>query len=333
MKDVLIIYTGGTIGMEIDTESGVLIPFSLTSLLSQMPELKEVKANLSSYSFEEPIDSANASVDTWMEIGNVIFQKKDTFDAFVVLHGTDTMAYSATACSFMLQGLEKPIIFTGSQLPISHPNTDAKENVLGVFELLTKENKKNPFVEVGLYFHQKLFRATRVTKIHSSSFDGFGSPNTAPMFEKGRMNSSLFLNSKTTFSFQPHFSQKGIAVVTWHPLLNKELFLEHLKPGVNILILQSYGSGTLPTYPWLMDALRKFSNSGGIVINKTQCYQGKVDQGVYETSNMLNKIGVIPANDMTLESVIVKAAWLYYRKPNVLEFKLAFFKDYCGEMG
>ena len=321
--------------MEIDAQSGALTPFSLESLLSQIPELADVEANISTHSFDTPIDSANASADFWISIGEVVLNNKEHFDAFIVLHGTDTMAFSATACSFMLQGLQKPIIFTGSQLPISTPNADAKRNFLGALQLLIDTNGDMAhFKEVGIYFNQKLFRATRATKIHTSSFEAFGSPNSPLLVDNEKINSELFLNGHNGFNYNSTFLKEGISVITWHPLIGEAEFKALLNEETKVLIIQSYGSGTLPlnSRSWLTKLLQKISENGGVIINKTQCFRGGVDQGMYETSNKLNEIGVISSKDMTLESVIVKAAWLYPQKPNVLEFKQAFLKDYCGEM-
>lgn len=334
MKKILFIYTGGTIGMQVDSKSGALVPFSLTSLKADLPELSRLSVHVEVIALKRLIDSANASVKFWKEIGKTLFDHHANYDAFAVLHGTDTMTFSATACSFMLLGFQKPIIFTGSQLPISAPQTDAKENLLGALDfLISQVNRENGFKEVGVYFNNTLFRATRTTKIHSSAFNGFGSPNDTPLAKDSIIYPNRFLNKDIPLYYNSNFLDEGILVLNWHPLLGEEEFRGVLTPGLKILIIKSYGSGTLPTHSWLIDVLKSAIARGLIVINTTQCFQGGVDPGVYETSNILKEIGVLFVKDMTLEAIIIKAAWLYDGKISNLKFALAFFKDYCGEMG
>lgn len=320
--------------MKIDSKSGTLVPFSLQLLIDDLPELAEVNAAIETVTLDRPEDSANATVKVWKEIGEKLYGNHVNYDAFVVLHGTDTMVYSATACSFMLQGFQKPIVFTGSQLPISDPQTDAKDNLLGALDFLVSQNiKENSFKEVGIYFNDKLFRATRTTKIHSLDFDGFGSPNDTPLVKGLFVNSENFLNHDVPLNYNSDFLDEGIQVINWHPLLGEEEFKSILTSNLKILIIKSYGSGTLPTHLWLLEALKEIILKGCIVVNTTQCFRGGVHPGIYETSNLLKKIGVLFVKDMTLEAVIVKSAWLYGQKTNGLDFFSVFFKDYCGEMG
>ncbi len=334
MKNILLIYTGGTVGMQKNTELGALVPFSMTLLLREIPELNNIAANITPLQFEVPIDSSNATFKTWQAIADMIYEHQSAYDTFVVLHGTDTMAYSATACSFMLQGFGKPLIFTGSQFPITYKETDAKKNILGAVNFAIANGCDNAyFNEVGIFFDEKLFLASRTTKVHSSKLNAFGSPNSLPVFEKGKFDPSYRSSERNKVKYPSNFLQNGIVVLSWHPLLTKEDITYLLHDRVKIVVIQSFGSGNLPSFAWVLTLLQRFVKKGGIVINKTQCFQGQVSQGVYETSSALNTLNVIPAKDMTLEAIIVKASWLYPHKTNVLEFKEAFFKDYCGEMG
>ncbi len=328
MKKILLIYTGGTIGMQIDANTGALVPFSLEGIMCQIPKVSQLNIEMDTISITLPIDSANASDQLWKEIGLLLYQNKEQFDAFLILHGTDTMAYSATACSFMLQGFGKPIVFTGSQLPISDPETDAKANIVGALSLL----KETAFKEVGIFFNDKLFRATRATKIHGSDFDGFGSPNGIALTEY-----EIALENTTKdvvqFNYQPNFLTDGILVFCWHPLVTEKMFVSVFSDNLKVLIIKSYGSGTLPTYPWILAILKEQIAKGLVVILKSQCFRGGVISGIYETSAQLENAGILYAKDMTLEAVIIKSAWLLSQNMNDLKFVAAFFKDYCGELG
>jgi len=308
---VLIIYTGGTFGMGKD-KSGALVPFDFSLILEYLPVLRSLSLELSVISFAHPIDSANIQPDHWRIIGKIIFDNYNAQDGFVVLHGTDTMAYTASALSFMLQGLSKPIIFTGAQLPIAEPRSDARENLVTALEIAAaKVDGKAIVPEVCIYFGSELLRGCRAKKTESRHFDAFQSENYPLLAETGVVIEYNFgaihkAESDSTLRLLEKFDC-NVAILKLHPGINRQVVEQIVNtPGINGLVLETFGSGNSPTYDWLVSSLRKAIERGVLIMNVSQCPGGMVEQGKYETSRFLNEIGVISGRDMTTEAAITK---------------------------
>jgi L-asparaginase len=307
---VLIIYTGGTFGMTYDKE-GVLIPFDFALILEHLPTLKNLALELTVISFETPIDSSNINPDHWNVLGDIIYQNYLSHDGFVVLHGTDTMAYTASALSFMLEGLSKPVVFTGAQLPITEPRSDARENLITALEFASAKKDGKPLVpEVCIYFDYELLRGNRSKKVESMQFDAFDSGNYPPLAKAG---------VKMDYNFsviRPHQQNQ----LTLRSKIDPRVSILKLFPGIlsstveailetrdlKALILETYGSGNAPTAPWLLEDLKRAIDRGLIILNISQCPGGMVTQGRYETSRDLARIGVIGGADMTTEAAVTK---------------------------
>nr|WP_315125526.1 asparaginase [uncultured Capnocytophaga sp.] len=335
---VLLIYTGGTIGMIKDYETGVLRAFEFDNLYKRIPELSHLDCQISVHSFEKVIDSSDMNPQHWIAIAEVIEKEYDHFDGFVVLHGSDTMSYSASAMSFMLEGLSKPVIFTGSQLPIGDLRTDAKENLITSIQLAAlKENGKSVIQEVGLYFEYKLYRGNRTTKINAEHFQAFASPNYPLLVESGvhlkLMRENLWRpQEKTSLRVWKEFEQE-VVIIKMFPGITK-LTLEGILslPSLKGVILETYGSGNAPTYPWLVDVLQKAIQRGIHIVNVTQCIGGSVIMGKYEASEALRKMGIIDGKDLTTESAVVKLMILLKKRIPHNLFKIKFEENISGEI-
>lgn len=307
---VLIVYTGGTFGMTYDKE-GVLIPFDFGLILEHLPTLKNLALELTVISFEKPIDSSNIDAEHWKVLGEIIYQNYLAHDGFVVLHGTDTMAYTASAVSFMLEGLSKPVIFTGAQLPITEPRSDARENLITALEFASAKKDGKPLVpEVCIYFDYELLRGNRSKKVESMQFDAFDSGNYPPLAKAGvkidynfsvirpYQQQTLSLRSKIDQNISILKLFPGISPNTVEAILNTK--------DLKAIILETYGSGNAPSAKWLLNDLKNAINRGIIILNISQCPGGMVTQGRYETSRELQHIGVIGGADMTTEAAVTK---------------------------
>jgi len=335
---IMLIYTGGTIGMIKDFETGALRNFDFDELLNHIPELKLLDCTIETVSFKKPIDSSDMNTEAWIALAEIIESQYHRVDGFVILHGSDTMSFSASALSFMLENLDKPVIFTGSQLPIGDLRTDAKENLITSIQIAALRENNQPVIrEVCLYFEYKLFRGNRTTKISAEHFEAFTSMNYPPLAESG-MN--LTINRELLF--RPNLKkplivhkelETRILVIKMFPGIDKNTF-EYLTnyPHVQALIIETYGTGNVTTESWFLQKLRTLTAREIPIINITQCEKGSVMMGLYETSTELKKIGIISGKDINFEAAIAKTMYLLGKKLSLSSFKTFFETSLRGEM-
>lgn len=338
IPQILLIYTGGTIGMVKDFKDGTLKAFDFSNIEKQIPELKLLACNTTCISFKEPIDSSNVTPEHWLELAAMIEENYDQYDGFVILHGSDTMSYTASAMSFLIENLDKPIVFTGSQLPIGDLRTDAKENLITAIQIASLHNDQGPILkEVGLYFEYKLYRANRTTKINADHFNAFASLNYPPLAESGvhlEIQEEYLLKPTTKKAVQFHKSlDTAVMVVKLFPGI-QEVFLQSIlkTPGLKGIVLETFGSGNAPTAAWFHEWVDKALKSGMYIVNVTQCSGGGVLSGYYETSLEHQHPHVINGKDITTESAITKLMFLLGVNTPKESFKFNFENDLRGEM-
>lgn len=307
-RSVLLLYTGGTIGMRQDPRTGRLRPFDFDRLYEQVPELNRIAVRISFASLEKPMDSSNMNPNVWVTIAKLIEYHYARCDGFVILHGTDTMAYTASALSFMLENLAKPVVLTGSQLPIGMIRTDGKENLITAIEVAASGRVP----EVAIYFEYKLYRGNRAYKFSADQFRAFESPNYPILAEAGvriRYNeAAIARRPKGRLKVHTRLDP-NIAILKIFPGITRGV-VEAVLANAKAVVLETFGSGNAPTEPWLLRALEHAINRGVIILNITQCPSGTVTQGAYETSAGLAKIGVLGGADMTTEAAVTKLMFL-----------------------
>ena len=334
---VLLIYTGGTIGMK---ESGHgLVPFDFSQILSEVPELQKFTFKIDSWTFDPLIDSSDVEPGMWVNLATLIRDKYDAYDGFVVLHGTDTMAYSASALSFMLDGLAKPVIFTGSQLPIGSLRTDGKENLVSAIEVAAAKDDlgKAMVPEVAIYFNSKLIRGNRATKVNATAFNAFRSPNLPPLAEAGisiRYNTALIRYPATNVPLGIHTKlDTRVAILKVHPGITEEVARNVLLgSGIRAVIIETYGSGNAISKPWFTDIIRESSASGKILLNITQCLAGDVNMNLYATGKALKEAGVVSGGDLTTEGGLAKLFYLMGEYADNEKVKSLLEKNLKGEI-
>ena len=335
---VMLIYTGGTIGMIRNPETGALETFNFEHLRKHVPELNNFDYTIDSYQFDPPIDSSDMEPPLWVKLVHIIDDNHDSYDGFVILHGTDTMAYTASALSFMLENLSKPVILTGSQLPIGVLRTDGKENLINAIELAAaRDEQGKPLVpEVCVFFGQQLLRGNRTTKSSSENFNAFTSYNYPSLARTGININYNFQNIRKPapeLPFTPHFEyDPNVLAITLFPGICKET-IEHIfnSPDVKGYILRTYGSGNAPQRDWLINAIKKATAEGKVVVNITQCQCGGVEMGLYETGIQLLQAGVVSGGEMTIEAAITKLMTLFGRGYTSDEVRQLMKKSLAGE--
>lgn len=316
---IMMIYTGGTIGMKEDPKTGALQPFDFEHIFQEIPELKRFNIKLDAYSFNPLMDSSNMNPENWVKIAEVVEENYDNYDGFVILHGTDTMAYTASALSFMFENLGKPVILTGSQLPIGVIRTDGKENVITSVEIAAAKHDGKPIVpEVCIYFENNLFRGNRTHKYNADHFEAFRSVNYPPLAVAGveiSYNHAAIHNSQDQEFRLFKLLNQQVVVLKIFPGISEKIVRSIL--SINDLqgvVMESYGSGNAPTDEWFLNALKEAIDRGIMIYNVTQCRGGAVRQGKYKTSESLEDIGVIGGADITLEAAVAKMMYLLGNK-------------------
>ena len=335
---VLIIYTGGTIGMINDPETGALKPFDFESLYGHIPELKQFDYELDTYSVEEPIDSSDMNPQLWGNIANTIFENYANYTGFVVLHGTDTMAFTTSALSYMLQGLRKPVIFTGSQLPIGQIRTDGKENLITAIELAGMQDMSGQSViqEVALYFEFQLYRGNRVSKISTFDFEAFKSYNYPLLAVAGtdiRVDHHvLYRSTKSELEKFTDFNSK-VALIKLFPGMDVSLFKSIFDASkIEGIILETFGNGNSFSSEEFEKMIADYMNDGGIVMNITQCVQGNVVLGLYQTSVHFKRLQVVSGRDVTTEAAVTKMMYVLGKTSDHQERIKMLQLDLCGEV-
>lgn len=335
MNNIFIIYTGGTIGM-VQDENGTFIPFDFDLIKSNLPDLSKVDYKLTIHSFDPIIDSSNMNPEIWLKMAKLIQDNYERYDGFVILHGSDTMAFSASILSFLLEGLQKPVILSGSQLPIGEIRTDARENMMTALEIAsTKHNGVSVIQEVCILFDNKLFRGNRAFKYNSAKFEAFRSPNYPVLVEAGihlKYNFDALLNNADKQLVFHHKIDNRVGVLKLFPGIRPETIKAILESDVRSVVMETFGSGNTTTDEWFLDLLEQAINDGKNILNISQCKVGSVELGRYETSQGLKDIGVLNGYDMTFEAAVTKLMYLQGEFEDQQNVAYWIEKDIRGEL-
>jgi len=340
LQKILLIYTGGTIGMKQDRETGTLVPFDFSQILSEVPELKKIVCRLDVHSFSPLIDSSDVNMGFWVELAGIIEENYDLYDGFVVLHGTDTMSYSASMLSFMLDDLEKPVVFTGSQLPIGMLRTDGRENLISSIEVAAAvRSDGHPMVpEVTVFFENILYRGNRTTKYNAENFRAFKSVNFPELAEAGihiRYNAAhiRYPESWGHPLWVRRNLDNSLATVRMVPGMNRRMLKGICSmEGLRAVILETYGSGNAPTDSEFLEVVRELTSRGVIVLNVSQCQAGCVDMDAYATGRALKTAGVLSGYDSTVEAAVTKLYFLLGQFSDNVSVKRCLCKNMRGEI-
>lgn len=339
-SSILLIYTGGTIGMKEDPVIQALRPFDFSQILAEVPELRKFAYKIDSYTFEPLIDSSDVDPLNWVTLASLIEDRYDDYDGFVILHGTDTMAYSASALSFMIEGLTKPVIFTGSQIPIGVPRTDGKENLISAVEIAAaKDSEGHARVpEVCICFDNVLMRGNRTTKINSDNFRAFRSENFPPLAEAGisiRYNDALIIKP-ADWKARPLFHKNldtRVSILKIHPGITPQVAKGILcGEESRAVIMETYGAGNAPSRGWFLDIVKEAAGMGKILMNVTQCIAGSVNMDIYATGKSLKELGIVNGYDSTTESALGKLFFLMGKSDSNTEVKSWLYDDLRGEI-
>jgi L-asparaginase len=331
-KQIYVAYTGGTIGMRPSSKGYVPAAGFLSETIAKMPEFhRQEMPDFTINEYQSLIDSADMSPKDWQQIADDIKQNYQDYDGFIILHGTDTMAYTASVLSFMLENLGKPVIVTGSQIPLAQLRSDGQENLLNALYLAANY----PIPEVSLYFNNKLFRGNRSRKLDADGFDAFGSPNF-PMLLKAGINIEVKAGKVTPIDQQPlvvsSVTPQPVGVVSLYPGISAEVIRNILQQPVKALILLSYGVGNAPQNAALLNELKHANDNGILIVNCTQCLRGKVNMSGYANGNVLQDVGVLSGGDMTPEATLAKLHYLLSKTLSVTEMKRMMTSNLKGEL-
>ncbi len=335
MHNIFIIYTGGTIGMVKD-ETGTFVPFDFELIKRNLPDLSRLDYKLTVHSFEPIIDSSNMKPEIWIEMAQIIKDNYADYDGFVILHGSDTMAFTASVLSFMLEGLQKPVILSGSQLPIGEIRTDARENMMTALEIASaKQDGVSIIQEVCILFDNKLFRGNRSFKYNSAKFEAFRSPNYPVLVEAGihlKYNTDALLNNINKEFILHTKLDNRVAVLKLFPGISAQTIKAVLNSDVRSIVMETFGSGNTTTDTWFLDLLKEAIEQGKNILNISQCKVGSVELGRYETSQGLKSIGVLNGYDLTFEAAVTKLMYLQGELKDQREVAYWIEKDIRGEL-
>ncbi|MFY7829909.1 MAG: asparaginase [Flectobacillus sp.] len=335
---VLVIYTGGTLGMAYDHHSDSLVPFDFAQIPDNLPEMARLDFEITVLTFEKLLDSSNIKPALWVRLAEIIGEKYHEYDSFVIIHGTDTMAYTASALSYLLENLNKPVILTGAQLPIGVARTDAKENFITALEIAAAKQNGRPIIsEVCIYFNSLLLRGNRARKHESVQFNAFESENYPPLAEAG-------VRIEYNYPFIGHYKQnvqlkvntqldENVVILKLFPGISEKVVKSILGiEGLRGVIMETYGSGNAPTEQWFLDLIQQSIDKGIVIYNVSQCNGGRVIQGRYETSHFLQEVGVVSGADLTTEAAVTKMMYALGKTDKLDEIKTILKKPLAGEM-
>jgi L-asparaginase len=318
-------------------KTSALQAFNFDRLKEEVPELVKFNFSIETLNFKKAIDSSNVDVNFWLELSETIESEYNSYDGFVVLHGTDTMAYTASALSFILKGLSKPVILTGSQLPIGMVRTDGKENLISAIEIAATRKGNAPVIsEVAIYFENELHRGNRTIKLNAAHFNAFSSPNYTDLAKAGIFihynYDAIHSYKKNTLQRRVRFCQ-DVVIIKLFPGLTEKVFQSMIDiPGLKGIVLETFGSGNAPQFDWFISLLEKAVNKDILIVNVTQCIEGFVVQGRYESSAVFNRLGIVNGLDLTTEAALVKLMMVLAMDTSVQEMKNILLESWAGEL-